>query len=74
MNQSEIATHKEKIVEIFNKNNPGAKMVWLKPMKKDGNVLWGRFRAEGERYRTREMQAVVYLPKDWTQGFRYLIS
>ncbi len=74
MNQLEIAKHKEKIVEMFNRKHPGARMVWLKPLKHDGKVVWGRFRAEGERYRTREMQAVIYLPKDWTQGFRYLIS
>ena len=70
---SRKAIHRKYLNAMFAERYPGAQMRWTQPLKKAGAyMLLGQFEASGDGYRPRSMQAIVYLPKDWTEGARYL--
>lgn len=69
---AEITTHRRYLAAMFKRRYPGAKMVWVKPLKQvDTFLLVGRVAASGERWRDRELQATVYLPRSWREGPAY---
>ena len=67
------AVHREYLTAMFARRYPDAQMRWTQPLKKvDTHMLLGKLEASGEGYKARSMQAIVYLPKDWREGARYL--
>lgn len=72
LNQADIAKHREYLEGMFARRYPGAKMVWVKPLKQvDTFLLVGRVAGSGKGWRGRELQATTYLPRSWREGPAY---